>query len=57
MKLLKLWQKIGRQPIKTTQNQDAIAIIDGKKYPITHIEYDGGRFVGLVVDIYNEVNK
>lgn len=55
MKLIKLWTKIGKQPIKTTQKQDVIAIVNEKRYPVTHVKYESGKMIGLVVDTSNEV--
>lgn len=35
MKWCRLWRKIGKQPIRITQRNDVIVIIDGKEIPVT----------------------
>lgn len=47
MKLLKLWEKIGKQPLKNTQYTDLIITSGDKKLFVTNIEYVNGKFVSL----------
>lgn len=34
MKWLKLYNKIGKQPIRITQHNDVVVLIDGKEIPV-----------------------
>lgn len=46
MKWCKLYRKLGKQPIKITQNKDVIAIIDGKEVPlILKFKKDGSPYL------------
>lgn len=54
MKLVSVWKRIGRQPLKLTRNKDAVVIVNGKEYPITSIKYVNGVFVGFEADIRTE---
>lgn len=47
MKYLKIWEKLGKQPIRVTQNQEATVFIDSKEYFITGIKYESGRMLGF----------
>ena len=47
MKLLKLWEKIGKQPLKSTKNLEAIVETESGKYIITKINYQSGKLVSL----------
>lgn len=52
MKLLKIWNKIGKQPFGVTKSRDAIVFIGDKRYTITNIRYESGRFIGFnAIDI------
>jgi len=50
MKLLKLWNKIGNQPIKATQSKDAIIGIDDENYIVTGVKYINGEFISLIAE-------
>lgn len=47
MKYLKIWEKIGKQPMRVMQNQEATVFIDSKEYFITGIKYESGRMLGF----------
>lgn len=47
MKLISIWKRIGKQPLKVTQHTDAIVFVDGKEYVISNIKYESGRFIGF----------
>lgn len=51
MKLIEIWKRLGKQPLKITQNKDALVFIDGKEYVISKIRYDNGEFVGFEAEI------
>lgn len=47
MKLIEIWKKLGKQPLRVTQYKDAIVLINGDEYEITNIKYDSGKFIGF----------
>lgn len=47
MKLVKLWEKIGKQPLRTSQHIDVIVQSGEDKFFVTGIKYDSGKFIGL----------
>lgn len=47
MKLIEIWKRLGKQPLRVTQHKDAIVFINGKEYEITNIKYDSGKFIGF----------
>lgn len=47
MKWLKLWEKIGKQPLGITQHNDVTVFADGKEFFVTGIKYDSGKPIGL----------
>lgn len=51
MKLTEIWKRLGKQPLKITQNKEALVFIDGKEYVISKIRYDNGIFVGFETEI------
>lgn len=51
MKLIKIWKRLGKQPLKITQNKEALVFIDDKEYVISKIRYDNGIFVGFETEI------
>ena len=51
MKLVEIWKRLGKQPLKITQNKEALVLIDGKEYVISKIRYDNGVFVGFEAEI------
>lgn len=66
MKLVKIWSKLGKQPLYITQHTDAKVFIENREYFITGIRYEGGRIVGLnavpakeesIIDILNVIKN
>ena len=55
MKLLEIWKRIGKQPLKITRQKDAVVFVDGKKHKISNIVYDKGQFIGFNTESYNEI--
>lgn len=51
MKLIEIWKRLGKQPLKITQNKEALVFIDGKEYVISKIRYENGVFVGFEAEI------
>lgn len=47
MKLIEIWKRLGKQPLKVTQHKEAIVFIDGEEYIISKIRYDSGKFIGF----------
>jgi len=47
MKLIKLWEKIGKQPLKITQHQDTFVQSGRDKFFVTGINYKSGKFIDL----------
>ncbi len=47
MKLLEVWKRIGKQPLRITRQKDAIVFVNGKEYEISKIMYDNGKFIGF----------
>ncbi len=47
MKLIEIWKRLGKQPLKVTQHKEAIVFVDGKEYVIEKIIYDSGKFIGF----------
>lgn len=47
MKLVKIWSKLGKQPLYITQHVDAKVIIEDREYYITGIKYENGRPLGF----------
>lgn len=47
MKLLEIWEKIGKQPQRIVSRNDAIVFISESEYRIKSIRYDHGQFVGF----------
>lgn len=39
MKWIKLWNKIGKQPIKIIQNVDITVVVDGKEVNVTGLKF------------------
>ena len=44
MKLLELWKKIGKQPLKETRNIDVIVQCGDDKFFVNKIQYNNGKF-------------
>lgn len=47
MKLIKIWEKLGKQPLHITRNTDAKVFIGNREYCITGILYESGRPLGF----------
>lgn len=47
LKWIKIFKRLGRQPLKIIKNEDAVVIINNRKYPITDIKYENGKIIGL----------
>lgn len=47
MKLIDIWKRIGKQPLKVTQHTDAIVFVNGCEYVISNIKYESGKFIGF----------
>lgn len=47
MKLIKIWEKLGKQPLHITQHTDAKVFIGNREYCITGIQYESGRPLGF----------
>ena len=47
MKLYKIWQKLGKQPLSITDCQDADVYVEDDQYFITNVKYDSGRCIGF----------
>ena len=43
MKLLEIWERIGKQPLRITRKKDAIVFIGDTEYRIKNIRYDHGQ--------------
>ena len=52
MKLLEIWKRIGKQPLKTTQNTEAIVFLKGhtEEYKVSKIRYEKGKLIGFEVE-------
>lgn len=47
MKLLEIWERIGRQSFRITRRKDAIVFVGDSEYKIKSIRYDRGQFIGF----------
>ncbi len=47
MKLVQIFDKLGKQPLYITKNTEAKVFISGKEYAITGIEYKNGKPLGF----------
>lgn len=47
MKLLEIWKRIGKQPLRITRRKDAVVFIGNSEYRIKSIRYDHGKFIGF----------
>ena len=47
MKLIEIWKRLGKQPLRITQHKNAIVFVDGEEYEISGIRYDSGKFIGF----------
>lgn len=47
MKLVKIWDKLGKQPLSVTQHTDAKVFINNNKYFVTGIKYEHGKPLGF----------
>lgn len=55
MKLLDIWERIGKQPLRITRRKDAIVFIGNAEYRIKNIRYDCGRFMGFEAELKEKV--
>lgn len=47
MKLLTIWERLGKQPLKVTRNNEAKVFINNEEHVITKIRYESGRWIGF----------
>lgn len=47
MKLVEIWKRIGKQPLRITQHKEAIVFVNDEEYIISNIRYDSGKFIGF----------
>lgn len=47
MKWVKLWTKIGKQPLRITQHNDVLVFVNGEEHYVKRIIYKSGIPVGL----------
>jgi hypothetical protein len=57
MKLIEIWERLGRQPYTVTNNTDAVVIVNGRAYVISNIHYHNGRFIAFETKPYIEENN
>lgn len=55
MKLLEVWKRIGKQPLRITRQKDAIVFVGGKEYEISKIIYDNGKFIGFETEPIKQI--
>ena len=55
MKLLEIWERIGKQPLRITRRKDAIVFIGNSEYRIKNIRYDQGKFMGFEAEQVEEI--
>lgn len=51
IKLIEIWRRLVKQPLRITQNKETLVFIDGKAYVISKIRYNNGEFVGFEAEI------
>ncbi len=51
MKLLEIWKRIGKQPLRITRQKEAIVFVDGEEYKISKIRYRKGEFIGFETEL------
>lgn len=49
MKLIEIWKRIGKQPLRVTQRKEAVVFVNGEEYQISDIRYESGKFIGFEV--------
>lgn len=54
MKLIEIWNQLGKQPLCVTQNKDAVVFINGKEHSVTNIRYKNGEFIGFEAESKSE---
>lgn len=47
MKLIEIWKRLGKQPLRVTQHKEAIVFINGEEYVIEKVKYNSGQFIGF----------
>jgi len=48
MKLVKIWDKLGKQPLYITQHTDAKVFVGDKEFCVTGIRYESRRPLGFI---------
>lgn len=51
MKLIDIYNKIGKQPLKDIKNTEVIVFINGIKHTITKARYNNGKLIGFDAEI------
>lgn len=57
MKLIEIWKRLGKQPLKITRNKEAVVFVDDKEYIISKIRYDRGKFLGFEAKYLGDNNE
>lgn len=47
MRLIDIWERLGKQPLSVTQHKDAIVFVNGEEYVISKIKYENGKLIGF----------
>lgn len=47
MKLITIWNRLGKQPLRMIQDIDAMVFVGEEEYRITNIKYKHGMIVGF----------
>lgn len=55
MKLLEIWERIGKQPLRITRRKDAIVFVGDSEYRIKSIRYDHGKFMGFEAELVEQI--
>lgn len=55
MKLLEIWKRIGKQPLRITHRKEAIVFINDSKYRIKSIRYDYGKIIGFEAEPIEQI--
>lgn len=55
MRLLEIWERIGKQPLRITRRKNAIVFIGDSEYRIKNIRYDRGQFMGFETELKEKV--
>lgn len=55
MKLLEIWERIGKQSLRVTRRKDGIVFIGDSEYKIKSIRYNHGQFIGFETERIEKV--